>query len=269
VGEADSSPEWFRRNAVAESQHCPPNRCRRRVLVAALALLAGCTRQVRIPEAAPTTGHRPPPSSRELHASDLAKSDIDSAVEIFLQESLASARLLTEKLYKRNPREWRRGGYASRDAAVDRAFDPKFAWRFPELGNVRGTEALQLAFQTEFTGDRVFALGVGLGSMLMQAYGNRTEFFMLDQLDPQKLYNAARNIEVAAWKLATARDASGQLLLLSNDIALDGVQNLSYEREFGKLIAYQDSLARVIAERTNRNIRFVVQGVALKVFLPL
>jgi len=234
-----------------------------------LALLAGCAREVRIPEAAPTTGHRPPPSARELHASDLAKSDIDSAIEIFLQESLASARLLTEKLYKRNPREWRRGGYANLDAAVNRAFDPKFAWRFPELGNVRGTDALQLAFQTEFAGDRVFALGVGLGSMIMQAYGNQTEFFLLDQVDPQKLYNAARNVEVAAWKLATARDASGDLLLLSNDIARDGVQNLSFEREFGKLIAYQDSLARVIAERTNRNIRFVVQGVALKVFLPL
>lgn len=269
MGEAESPPERFRRNAVAASQPCPRNRSRRRLLVAALALLAGCTREVRIPEAAPTTGHRRPPSPRELQASDFAKTDIDSAVEIFLQESLASARLLTEKLYKRNPREWRRGGYASGDAAVDRAFDPRFAWRFPELGNVRGTEALQLAFQPEFAGDRVFALGVGLGSMLMQAYGNRTEFFMLDQLDPQKLYNAARNIEVAAWKLATARDASGQLLLLSNDIALDGVQNLSFEREFGKLIAYQDSLARVIAERTNRNIRFVVQGVALKVFVPL
>ena len=71
--------------------------------------------------------------------------------------------------------------------------------------------------------------------------------------------------QIHLWKDAKM----GQPLLLSNDIALDGVQNLSYEREFGKLIAYQDSLARVIAERTNRNIRFVVQGVALKVFLPL
>jgi hypothetical protein len=189
--------------------------------------------------------------------------------EIHLQESLASIRLLTEKLYRRNPREWRRGGYASVEAAVDRAFDAKFAWRFPELGNARSTDALQLAFLPAFSGDRVFAFGVGLGSMVMQAYGDQTEFFLVDQIDPQKLYNAARNIEVAAWKLATTRDAQGSLLLLSNDIAPDGVQNLSYEREIGKLIAYQDSLARVIAERTNRTIRSVVQGAALKVFLPL
>jgi hypothetical protein len=269
VGEARSSPEWPRQNAGSANRSRPQVGGRRRFFVVALAMLAGCARDITIPGAAPTTGHRPPPHARDMQASDLAKSDIDSVVEIHLQESLGSVRLLTEKLYRRNPREWQRGGYASLDAAVDRAFDPKFAWRFPELGNARGTDALQLAFQPDFAGDRVFAFGVGLGSMIMQAYGNQTEFFLLDMVDPQKLYNAARNIEVAAWKLATTHDANGQPLLLSNDIAPDGVQNLSYEREMGKLIAYQDSLARVIAERTNRNIRFVVQGVALKVFLPL
>jgi hypothetical protein len=269
MGEARSSPERFQQNPGAASRPRPPAGRRRRLLIAAFALLAGCAREVRIPGAAPTTGHRPPPSSSEFQVSDLVKTDTDRAVEIFLQESLASARLLTEKLYRRNPREWRRSGHASLEAAVSRAFDPKFAWRFPELGNAQGTDALQLAFQPEFTGDRVFAFGVGLGSMIMQAYGNQTEFFPLDRLDPQKLYNAARNTEVAAWKLAITRDGSGQPLLLSNEIALDGVPNLSFEREFGKLIAYQDVLARVIAERTNRSISFVVQGVALKAFVPL
>jgi adenosyl cobinamide kinase/adenosyl cobinamide phosphate guanylyltransferase len=105
--------------------------------------------------------------------------------------------------------------------------------------------------------------------MIMQAYGNRTEFLLLDRVDPQKLYNAARNIEVAAWKLSISRDADGRPMLLSNEIGADGVQNLSFEREIGKLIAYQDTIARVVAERTNRTIRFVVQGVALKAFLPI
>jgi hypothetical protein len=246
---------------------------RRRLLLAVTALaslgpLAGCAREVRIPGSAPGTGHRPPPQSRDFQAADLVKTDVDSIAEIHLQESLASARLLTEKLYRRNPREWRRGGYASLDAAIARAFDPRHGWRFPELGNARGTDALQLAFRPEFAGDRVFAFGVGLASMLMQAYGDQTEFYALDTLDPQKLYNAARNVEVAAWKLATARDASGELLLLSNEIG-NGPQNLSFEREIGKLIAYQDVLARTVAERTNRTIRRVVQGVATMAFLPL
>jgi hypothetical protein len=236
--------------------------------VVPLGLLAGCAREVRIPPAAPGTGRRPPPQSRGFQASDLVKTDVDSIAEIHLQESLASARLLTEKLYRRNPREWRRGGHVSVEAAVARAFNPRHGWRFAELGDARGVDALQLAFRPEFAGDRVFAFGVGLGSMLMQAYGEQTEFYMLDSLDPQRLYNAARNVEVAAWKLATARDGSGELLLLSNEIG-NGPPNLSFEREFGKLIAYQDSLARVVAERTNRTIRRVVQGVATMAFLPL
>ncbi len=269
MGEARLSPGSARQGASAARRPRTQSGRRRRFLAVALALLAGCAREVRIPDAAPTTGHRPPPRARELHASDFAKTDIDSAIEIHLQESLASARLLTDKLYRRNPREWRIGGYASREAAVNRAFDPKFAWRFPELGNARGTDALNLAFQPGFGGDRVFAFGVGLGSMIMQAYGNQTEFLLLDRVDPQKLYNAARNIEVAAWKLSISRDAEGHPMLLSNEIGADGVPNLSFEREIGKLIAYQDTIARVVAERTNRTIRFVVQGVALKAFLPI
>jgi hypothetical protein len=269
VGKARSTPGATRHSAGSGAPRRPRISRRRQLLIVALAALAGCTREVRIPDAAPTTGHRPPPQAREMRPEDFVKGDIDSAVEIHLQESLASVRLLTDKLYRRNPREWRRGGYASREAAVHRAFDPKFAWSFPELGNARSTAALQLAFDHQFAGDRVFAFGVGLASMIMAAYGNQTEFFLLDHLDPQKLYNAARNTEVAAWKLGTARDALGHFLLLSNDIGEDGVPNLSFEREFGKLIAYQDTIARVIAERTNRTIRFVVQGVALKVFLPI
>jgi hypothetical protein len=36
-----------------------------------------------------------------------------------------------------------------------------------------------------------------------------------------------------------------------------------------KLIAYQDTLALVMAQRTNRTIRRIGQGIAMAVFLPL
>jgi hypothetical protein len=48
-----------------------------------------------------------------------------------------------------------------------------------------------------------------MGGMLNAAFEEKTEFFMLDELDPQKIYNSARNLEIAAWKLANARDAGG------------------------------------------------------------
>ena len=235
--------------------------------LAALAL-AACSTPHSYPPAAPSTGRRKPPPEQDFKASDLAKSDIDVAAEANLQESLASSRLVMEKLYRRNPREWRRGGHTGMEAAVDRAFDPRFEFRFTELGNLRGTDAIMLAFKPDYAGDRVFAYGVGLASMIVIAYNGKTEFFLVDSLDAQKLYNSARNVEIAAWKLANARDANGQLFLLSNEINTE-VSNLSFEREFGKIIAYQDVMARITAQRTNRTIRRVTQTLATAVFLPL
>ncbi len=233
----------------------------------AIALVA-CTTSTSLPPAAPSTGKRTAPSERGFPPSDLARGDIDLVAELHAKESLASARLLMEKLYRRNPREWRKGNDASLDAAVARAFDPRYAFRFAELGRVRGTDAIVLALKPEYSGDRVFAFGVGLASMIYISYNEKTEFYITDTYDPQKLYNSARNVEIAAWKLANARDAQGAPLLLSNEIAGDA-RNLSFEREFGKMIAYQDVMAEIAAQRTNRIIRKVVQTLATAVFLPI
>jgi hypothetical protein len=245
---------------VKGTQHrCAPILC---------ALLFACTTTPTFPPAAPNTGKRPLPEEQQFRISDLAKSDIDVAAESLSHECLASARLLMEKLYRRNPREWRKGNFPSMDAALARAFDEKSEFRFPELGNVRGADAILLALKPEYAGDRVFAFGVGLASMVFLSYNGKTEFYLTESLDPQKLYNSARNIEIAAWKLANARNGRGEPLLLSNDAAGD-VRNLSFEREFGKMIAYQDVMAQIAAQRTNRTIRRVVQTLATAVFLPI
>ena len=193
---------------------------------------------------------------------------MDAVAESHLRECLASARLLMEKLYRRNPREWHKGNYRSMEAAVARAFDAKADFRFAELGNVRGSDAIILALKPDYAGDRVFAFGVGLASMVFLSYNGKTEFYFTDTLDAQKLYNSARNIEIAAWKLGNARDERGEPLLLSNEAAGD-VRNLSFEREFGKMIAYQDVMAQIAAQRSNRTIRRIVQTLATAVFLPI
>jgi hypothetical protein len=231
-------------------------------------MLVGCAAQPVFPPAAPTTGKRSQPTERDFRASDAAKADIDIAAEAHAQECLASARLFMEKLYRRNPREWRKGSHPSMNDAVARAFDPRMQFRFPELGNVQGTDAITLALQPEYEGDRIFAFGVGLASMIFSSYNGKTEFYLTDTLEPQRLYNSARNIEIAAWKLATGRDKHGSLLILSNDASGD-VVNISFEREIGKMIAYQDVMAQIAAQRTNRTIRKVVQSLAMAVFLPM
>jgi hypothetical protein len=185
---------------------------------------------------------------------------------VHLQESKATVRLIAEKLYRRNPREWRKGGHASMEAALAHAFDSQ-KWQFAELGDAHGTDAINLAFRSDYAGDRVFAFAVGLGGMIHEAYNEQDKIYLADQLNPQALYNAARNVEIAVWKLSTTRERSGALYLLSNEVTGD-VQNLSFEREFGKLIAYNDACALLIAQRQNR----AVSGVAPNptgTFLPV
>jgi len=234
----------------------------------AVGAFAGCTTVPQFPLAAPNTGKRQQPTERDFRASDVAKADIDVAAEAHERECLASARLLMEKLYRRNPREWRKGKFASMNAAVAHAFDAKAEFRFAELENVRGADAIILALKPDYPGDRIFAFGVGLASMVFLSYNAKTEFYLSDTLDAQKLYNSARNIEIAAWKLGNARDDRGEPLILSNE-ASGGMLNLSFEREFGKMIAYQDIMAEVAAQRTNRIIRRVVQTAAAMAFLPI
>src|SRR5437773_3851737 len=107
--------------------------------------------------------------------------------------------------------------YANMEAAVAHAFDGGAQFRFHELGDRRGNDAIMLALKPEYSGDRVFAFGVGFASTVFLSYNGETVFYLTDSLDPQKLYNSAGNIEIAAWKLANARNARGELLLVSNE----------------------------------------------------
>jgi hypothetical protein len=223
-----------------------------------LPLLAGCV----------TTGTTPRKPVSGFDPNQIAKSDIDRVAEAHQREVFASLKLLTEKLYRRNPREWRKGGQASLEAAVARIFEANHEWKFAELENKRGTDAIHLAFREDYAGDRVLAFIAGLGGMVQTAFNDKTELFLLDDLDPQALFNAARNVEIAVWKLSNAQAPGGELVLLSNEGA-GPVKNLSFEREFGKVIGSLDLLSKIIADKTNRIVAKVFQNLATAIFLPV
>ena len=208
------------------------------------------------------------PASPDFKFVSLAKTEVDQVADLHMAESLGHLRSLMEKLYRRNPREWKKTGQPSLEAAVARVFDSNFLQTFPELNDKRSIDSIYLCFQEDFSGDRVLALVWGMDTMTLAAYNDKIDFYAWDDLDPQKLYLAARNYEIAAWKLATNRDSQGQLFLLSNEINAD-VRNLSFERAFGKLIAEHDMLSKIVAGRTNRTIVRVVQNLATAFFLPL
>ena len=204
---------------------------------------------------------------RPFSISNIAKSDVDMVVETNLRLTMELLLELAVKLYKRNPLEWRKAGFQGPQQAAEAIFTDA-RHDLPVLQGNRSIDALRLTFDTYYGGDRVFAFTLGIRTMILDAYKGKQRFFILDDLDPQKIYNAARNIEVAAWKLSHERDPGGRLYLISNQLT-GPVKNLSYERTFGKLIVLHDSMAQIIADKSNRTIKNVIQGVAKMVFLPI
>lgn len=231
---------------------------RRTLVPLAVAFFAACAQQNTMPAR----------SGGGFEPSQLAKSDIDRVAEAHQREVFGNLKLLAEKLYRRNPRELKKSGAASVEAGLARIFEGRHEWKFPELQGKRGTEAIYLAFRDDYAGDRVLAFVAGLGSMMQTAFNDKTEFFMLDDLDAQRLYNAARNVEIAVWKLSNAHTPQGDMFLLSNETA-GPVHNLSFEREFGKIIGSLDVLSKIIADKENRTIVKVIQSLATAVFLPV
>ena len=154
-----------------------------------------------------------------------------------------------------------------RDAALAQlrqSIDTQAPW--PALQGKRDIAALSLALSPEFSGDRVAALVYASADMLVTAHGGKTSLYLVDSLDAQHLYNAARNIEIAVWLLSSRRDAAGQPLLLADDIS-GAERNLSFEREFGKIIGRLDLLAEVVTEKYRRAVISYVQNLLGGTFL--
>jgi len=208
------------------------------------------------------------PDRKSFDVKSLAKSDIDTVIEFHIENMRDMLARLMTKLYKRNPRELAKSEYDTIAANRERLFDRTEDFRFPELYDQHGSNAIHLAFNEDYEGDRVFAFVAGLTGMVMASYDYQRDFYLFDTVDPQKLYNSARNIEIAAWKITHDRREDGQLFLLTNSMT-DEMQNLSYERLFGKLIATQDNIAEIMADRQNRIIKKVFQNMATAVFLPI
>lgn len=208
------------------------------------------------------------PQGAQFSLSALAKSEIGQVLEVHVSEARKYLRELMVKLYKRNPRELKKSSYPTIEENLVRLFDVEHAWDFPELQGKNGIDAIHLTFSDNYQGDRVFSFVAGLTSMIMASYNNKREFYLLQSANPQHLYNSARNIEIAVWKLEHNYDVNQELYLYSNSLPGE-ISNLSYERLFGKLIALQDTMAVVIAGKTNRTIIKAVQQMATAVFLPV
>ncbi|HEX9023122.1 MAG TPA: hypothetical protein VF799_04700 [Geobacteraceae bacterium] len=199
---------------------------------------------------------------RPFEIKSLAKTDIDLVSELHQRVVFDALRELAVKLYKRNPREWRKEGNRSLEEAVEVIT----ANPFPAVNGKTSIDCIRLAFDEEFAGDRVKAFVAGLETMVLSSYDGKRSFYVYNLLDAQKLYNSARNIELASWLIRTKHDRKNVLFLVSTGEG--GDVNLSFERLFGKMINAQDMLAQIMADRTHREIKTVIQTL-MTVFIPI
>ncbi|MET3496729.1 hypothetical protein [Variovorax boronicumulans] len=198
------------------------------------------------------------------------QSGANRIANLSLRDNLQSIRRVQTTLYRRNPREWRKSA-ASADEASQRAWDAVIKGpELPELRGATGIEAIRLAFETgpqAYQGDRVAALVVGWASMLKQANGGTWEQTMIDGVDAENSYRAARNFEISLWLISSKSGPDGQPLLLATEISERG-RNLVADRELSKVVARLDLLAAQADEKYRRAALDFGQNWVLGVVMP-
>ena len=227
--------------------------------LAACVLLTGCAGSV-----SPQRNVRGDP----FNESQALQSGMNRFANLTMRDNLDSLEVLLDKLYQRNPAMWRASGLASRDAAREAvmfAIRSGGAWPGGQVPQ-RGVDAIRVAFAPVYSGDRAGLMVYGLGTMLVEAYDGRLHLTLFNGLNAQKIANAAHNVTVAAWLLASRRDEQGRLLLLADDITPEE-RNLSFAREFGKIIGRLDTLAAVNDEKVRRSLLDYLQGLVAGPFL--
>lgn len=227
------------------------------LLASCLIVLSGCASQ--------PDQHGIP--SNTFSPKHFAKSDLDRVADTMRHETMEGLYKLADKLYKRNPREWRKqASINSSEEAVKRLRQRSLP--SAELNGLKEGQISQKAFSADYQGDRVGAFIFGLLSMTDAAFDYKDEFFVLDSLDIQKLYNLARNFEIAAWKLSNSTQATGEPWILSNEIS-STARNLSFEREFGRLIGLMDFHVKLLTDKSGRGVTRFSQSLATAVFIPI
>ena len=202
-----------------------------------------------------------------VHGDVRVKTDFDRMADHEIRENIQSLKTLMIKLYKRNPSELKKSTSEDPEKMVNWVFNGNHNWNFEAINNAQGTDAIYLTFSEDYKGDKVLPFIVGIYTMLIQAHGGKKEFYLFDSVDPQMLYNASRNIDTAVWKLSNTKDSSGKFFLLANEIN-EKESNLSFEREFGKIIGRTDFLAFTLSEKTERSITRIIQNVTTGLLIP-
>lgn len=209
------------------------------------------------------------PGNEGMSLDQFIQTDFNRTVTVAMHDNLESLNLLLEKLYRRNPAQWRKTGAASIEDALKAGRTMIETGRAPaDLAGLKDVQILAVALDPNYQGDRAGAFVFGLANMIISAHDGKTRYYAGDLINAQRVFNAARNVEAAAWLLASRRDARGQPLLLANEMSEKAI-NLSFEREFGEIIGRLDLVANLLDENLRRVGINYVQGLLFFNFLPV
>lgn len=198
---------------------------------------------------------------------NLVKSDVDLVTDQFIEKTRAVVQELTVMLYERNPAQLAKNPGMTVEGRLAQLKVHRYKLQFAELEYKQDIAAMNLAFDPDFHGDRVFALIVGLGSMLRKAYAYQPEMFLPDTLDAGVLITSAQNVEMLLWKLKNSRKPNGEHYIITHEYR-GVIDNLTFERLFGEIIVLQEMMADIVSDSDARTVTGAVHAVS-KVFIPL
>jgi len=192
---------------------------------------------------------------------NLAKSDIDMAADTVIKSLDDYIRRLTLELYRTNPQQLTKNSNFSMEQRLSQIVEYPVEVAYNEINNLQQTKAIELALSESYDGDRVFALMIGISSMIRYSYNNQREFFLFDTIDPQKLYNSSYNLELLKKKLVNMPPG-----LLTIDTNYGDINNAYILIE--KISTTQDLMSRIISDKTSRLINKTLMGAATT-FIPI
>lgn len=204
----------------------------------------------------------------------IAKSSVDYALDAHLNATTEGLEALMRELYRLNPEELAKSPDTTVDERIalvlpDRVYDEL---RFGELNSHRGTEAMQLAFEPRFIGDRVFALMVGIASQMRIAYNDKLEFFAFNRLDSENLENFANNLEIVRVSLKRRTATDGTPLLHHEGEMLtqeSGLPSPTAEQTLDRIVGHQRVLMSIADGWRDRAHQTAVRTMGAIIMLPI
>ena len=202
------------------------------------------------------------PSMLPVHIKNVAKNNLDIVAETSVKNTSDQLLQLTLELYRLNPKELDKVKNMTLQSRTTQIIEYPTTVAYKELNYKQDIEAIRLALTPSYRGDRVFALMIGISSMLDNAYNNQKEFYVIDRLNPQKLYDSSINLDLV-YIIFLKQDADNSLLKTNDEENPYQVYAL-----LNKISTIQEFTANLVSDHSGRIINRTLKGVAT-VFMPI